>query len=100
MTAARLICDAGLAHRCEVQVGYAIGKPDPVSIHVESDGDNALIEKKLAAVFSFRPADIERTLGLRQPIFRMTTNYGHFGKAGLPWEKVDASIVAQLQVCG
>lgn len=93
---AKHVVAAGLAHRCEVQVGYAIGKPDPVSIHVESDGDNALIEQKIAAVFSFRPADIERTLGLRKPIFRMTTNYGHFGKAGLPWENVEPGIVALL----
>ncbi len=90
---AKNIVAAGLADRVELQVAYAIGHPDPVSLKVdtfgtgkESDSD---IQKAVEKAFSFKPADIIDQLGLLEPIYRGTTNYGHFGRAGLPWEEVD-----------
>ena len=94
---ARHVVEAGLANRCEVQVAYAIGVPDPVSVRIASDGDDALILRRVREVFSFRPADIERELGLRRPIFRSTVNYGHFGRPGLPWEMTDERRLRALQ---
>lgn len=94
---ARHVVESGLANRCEVQVAYAIGVPDPVSVRIASDGDDALILRRVREVFSFRPADIESALGLRRPIFRSTVNYGHFGRPGLPWEVTDESRLRALQ---
>lgn len=95
---AKHIVAAGLAKRCSVQVSYAIGKAEPVSMRIETDasGDAEAISRKVQDVFSFRPADIERELGLRAPIFRGTTNYGHFGKAYLPWEQLRPDYLASL----
>ena len=85
---ARQIIKAGLARRVELQVSYAIGVAKPVSLFVETfgtgDGEAAL---EFAKRFDFRPAAITRSLGLKRAIFRQTTNYGHFGKPGLPWER-------------
>ena len=93
---AKHIVAAGLAERCELQVAYAIGKASPVSIMVDVDSfgtasvsEDVIIERVLKA-FSFKPADMERALGLRNPIFARSTNYGHFTKADLPWEQLDA----------
>jgi S-adenosylmethionine synthetase len=85
--AARQVIKEGLARRCEVQVAYAIGVAQPVSISVDTQGtgDDSLAAKFLRGL-DFRPAAILDALDLRQPIFHQTTNYGHFGKAGLPWE--------------
>ena len=94
---AKNIVAAGLADICELQVAYAIGHPEPVSIWVDAMGTARVPEEKISAavreVFSFKPAAIVRQLDLLRPIYRQTTNYGHFGKAELPWEqtnKVDA----------
>jgi S-adenosylmethionine synthetase len=94
---AKNIVAAGLADICELQVAYAIGHPEPVSIWVDAMGTAKVSEEKISAavreVFSFKPAAIVRQLDLLRPIYRQTTNYGHFGKADLPWEqtnKVDA----------
>jgi S-adenosylmethionine synthetase len=86
---ARRIVQAGLAQRAEVQVSYAIGRAKPMSIKVDTfgTGDALKAEKFVAETFDFRPANIIRELDLLKPIYRQTTNYGHFGKAGLPWEK-------------
>jgi S-adenosylmethionine synthetase len=92
---AKHVVAAGLADRCELQVGYAIGKASPVSImiDVETFGtakvDKQVIIDRINEAFSFKPADMESVLGLREPIFRRTTNYGHFTKADLPWEQLD-----------
>jgi len=90
---AKNVVAAGLATKCELQVAYAIGHPRPTSIHVDTFGTAAISEDKIieavTAVFSFKPADIIRELDLLRPIYRATTNYGHFGKAGLPWENTD-----------
>ena len=86
---ARRIVQAGLAKRAEVQVSYAIGRAKPMSIKVDTfgTGDEARAVKFVYDNFDFRPANIIRELDLLRPIYRKTTNYGHFGKAGLPWEK-------------
>jgi len=84
---ARQIIKEGVARRAEIQVAYAIGVAQPVSIKVETFGTGeeraakAFVEK-----FDFRPASIIEQLDLLNPIYRQTTNYGHFGRAGLPWE--------------
>jgi S-adenosylmethionine synthetase len=92
---AKNVVAAKLAHRCEVQFAYAIGHPDPVSVHVDTFGtatvDDAKIIKAINKVFSFQPSDIIDQLDLRRPIYSKTTNYGHFGKTDkdLTWEKTD-----------
>ena len=91
--AAKTVVAAGLARRCELQLAYAIGQARPFSIHVETFGtehvDPVTVARAVGEVFDFRPAAIIRDLGLREPIFRSTTVYGHFGKPDLPWENVD-----------
>ena len=89
---AKNIIAAGLASHTEIQFAYAIGHPQPVSVRVETFGTAKLgisdeqITAAVQKVFSFKPADIVKQLNLLRPIYRQTTNYGHFGKAGLPWE--------------
>jgi len=79
----------GAAHACLVSVAYAIGRAQPLMIHaVDERGES--ISRDLLASFDFRPQAIIERLGLRRPIFAATSAYGHFGKAGLPWEEVDA----------
>jgi S-adenosylmethionine synthetase len=96
---AKNIVAAGLADRCEVQFAYAIGHPDPVSVHIDTFGTNKTSVNKITRavnkVFSFQPADIVAQLNLLRPIYSKTTNYGHFGKndKDLTWEatnKADA----------
>jgi len=90
---AKNIVASGLAEICELQVAYAIGFPEPVSIWVDSMGtgkvDDQVIARAVAKVFSFKPANIIRQLDLLRPIYRQTTNYGHFGKPDLPWEQLN-----------
>jgi S-adenosylmethionine synthetase len=85
---AQNIVRRGIARRAEVQVGYAIGRAEPVSVRVDTfgTGDARAAEAYVRAHFDFRPNAIAERLGLRKPIYRSTTNYGHFGRAGLPWE--------------
>lgn len=100
---AKHIIAAGLADRCELQVAYAIGKASPVSIMVDVETfgsahvDEALIIERVLKAFSFKPADMERVLGLRRPIFTRSTNYGHFTKEDLPWEQLDPARLAILK---
>ena len=92
---AKNVVAAGLADRCEVQFAYAIGHPQPVSIHIDTFGTHKVseesIEKAVKSVFSFKPADIVSQLNLLRPIYSKTTNYGHFGKEDkeITWEKTD-----------
>jgi S-adenosylmethionine synthetase len=92
---AKNIVAARLATKCEVQFAYAIGHPQPVSVHIDTFGTNTVseekIEKAVKATFSFKPADIVKSLNLLRPIYSKSTNYGHFGKEDLdlPWEKTD-----------
>ena len=93
--AAKNVVAAGLAERCQIQLAYAIGKAEPVSVLVDTFGTGATDDEKLAEavckVFDFRPAAIIRKLNLRRPIYRQTAAYGHFGRTDidLPWEKED-----------
>jgi len=92
---AKNVVAAKLAEKCEVQFAYAIGHPDPVSVHVDTFGTAKVADEKIIAavnkVFSFQPADIIDQLDLRRPIYSKTTNYGHFGKndKDLTWEATD-----------
>ncbi len=84
---ARQVVKAGIAHRAEVQVSYAIGRAQPTSVMVETFGTgDSKAAADLVLTKDFRPARIIADLNLLRPIYRQTTNYGHFGKAGLPWE--------------
>lgn len=93
---ARYVCKnivaAGLCKKVQLQVGYAIGKARPVSLFVDTfgTGDDERIKKAVERAFDFRPAAIIDKLGLKAPIYRKTTDYGHFGKPYLPWEKLDS----------
>lgn len=82
----------GYAKKCEIQFSYAIGVAKPVSVYVDTFGTATIpeeeISKKILNTFNLTPRGIVNTLGLRKPIYTQTTNYGHFGKAGLPWEEV------------
>lgn len=80
------------AEKCEIQLSYAIGVANPVSIHVNTYGTNKISEKeiieKVDKNFDLTPNGIIKYLNLREPIYKKTTNYGHFGKEELPWEKI------------
>ena len=99
--AAKNVVGAGLAERCQIQLAYAIGVAEPVSILVDTFGTGKVSDDKIAEavrkVFDFRPAAIIRDLNLRRPIYRQTAAYGHFGRTDidLPWEQEDR--VAALQ---
>jgi len=94
---AKNIVAAGLADRVEIQFAYAIGHPEPVSVHIDTFGTGKIDDDKIAdavkQVFSFKPANIIKQLNLLRPIYSFTTNYGHFGRTdnldALTWEKTD-----------
>ncbi|MBQ3604406.1 MAG: methionine adenosyltransferase [Clostridia bacterium] len=92
---AKNIVAAGLAKKCEVQLAYAIGVAQPVSVRVDTFGTGAVAEEKLEEavnkVFELTPAAIIKNLGLRQPIYKQVAAYGHVGRTdiSLPWEKTD-----------
>lgn len=84
---ARQIVRQGIARRAELQVAYAIGIARPVSVRVDTFGTgDAFAAADFVRDFDFRPSAIIERLDLLRPIYRATTNYGHFGKPGLPWE--------------
>ena len=93
--AAKNVVAAGLADRCQIQLAYAIGVAEPVSILVDTFGtgkySDEAISEAVRKVFDFRPAAIIRDLDLRRPIYRQTAAYGHFGRTDidLPWEHED-----------
>jgi len=94
---ARNLVAAGLARRCEIQVAYAIGVAEPVSMLVDTFDTGVVPDAKISAalreLFDFRPAGIIRTLDLKRPIYRATAAYGHFGRVAqnglFPWERTD-----------
>ena len=94
---ARYVCKnmvaAGAADRMQLEVSYAIGVAHPISLHVNTFGTGVLpdgeLEEIVKKVFDMRPSAIIDTLALRRPIYRATSNYGHFGREGFPWEKTD-----------
>lgn len=89
---AKNIVANGYAKKCEIQVSYAIGMEEPLSICVNTFGTGRETEEELVArikeKFDLTPAGIIKYLNLNQPIYSQTTNYGHFGKENLPWEKI------------
>jgi S-adenosylmethionine synthetase len=108
--AAKNVVAAGLARKCEIQLAYAIGVDEPVSVHVDTFGtvvgmDDAGLAQVIESVFDFRPLAIIERLGLKNPIFTPTAAYGHFGRAAeervpdlpgydkaiwfFPWERTD-----------
>ena len=102
---AKNVVAAGLAERCEVQIAYAIGMAHPVSVLVDTFGTNHVpvdaIERAVSEVFDLRPGAIIDALDLRRPIYRLTSNYGHFGRE-LPeftWERTDR-VDALRAACG
>ena len=98
---AKNIVAAGLASRVEIQFAYAIGHPQPVSVHVDTFGTGVVSDDKILGavlkVFSFKPADIVKQLNLLRPIYSKSTNYGHFGKddADLTWESTSKAAALQ-----
>ncbi|MEI7909702.1 MAG: methionine adenosyltransferase [Verrucomicrobiota bacterium] len=101
---AKNVVAAGLATKCEVQFAYAIGHPEPVSVHVDTFGTGTASDEAILAgilkIFSFKPADIVKQLKLLRPIYSKTTNYGHFGKtdADLTWESTDKAAALKKAV--
>jgi S-adenosylmethionine synthetase len=95
---AKQVVAAGLAKKAEIQVGYAIGMAKPVSVKVDTShtGDERAAAEFVMNAFDFRPRAIIDKLNLLRPIYRQSTNYGHFGRLGLPWEVVEkAAAVAK-----
>ena len=94
---AKNIVAAGLARKCQIELAYAIGVAQPVSVLVESYGTGKLPDGELSALvrrcFDLRPAAIIERLDLRRPIYQATASYGHFGRMDLdlPWERTDVS---------
>jgi S-adenosylmethionine synthetase len=88
---ARQVVSSGIARKAEIQVGYAIGMAQPVSVKVDTfgTGDEQAAAEFVKTAFDFRPRAIIERLNLLRPIYRSTTNYGHFGRTGLPWEVVE-----------
>nr|MDQ3967274.1 methionine adenosyltransferase domain-containing protein [Thermoproteota archaeon] len=92
---AKNIVAAGLAEKCEVQVAYAIGVAEPISIMVEAFGTGKMPEEEIEGMvrknFDMRPAGIIRTLDLKRPIYQQTAAYGHFGRnnPSFTWEKTN-----------
>ncbi len=90
---AKNVVAAGFADRCEIQVAYAIGVAQPVSIRCDTFGTGKVSEEKLTAaireVFDLRPAAIIRDLEMKKPVFRRTAAYGHFGRPDFAWERLN-----------
>lgn len=82
----------GYAEKCELQISYGIGLAEPISIYINTFGTNKIpeeeIKEKIEDKFDLTPDGIIKYLALRNPIYAKTTNYGHFGKLDLPWEKI------------
>ena len=89
---AKNIVANGFAKKCELQVAYAIGMEDPMSVFVDTFGTNTIPEEQIEEIiknkFDLTPKGIIEYLKLRKPIYAKTTNYGHFGKTDLPWERI------------
>ena len=98
---AKNLVAAGVAHRCEIQIAYAIGVANPVSVSVNTFGTGEIQEEQILELidefFDLRPLSIINGLGLRKPIYKPTASYGHFGRKDLqlPWEWTDKATVLQ-----
>ena len=102
---AKNIVAAGLARACEVQLSYAIGEPEPISLLVDCEGTAVVDERRIAQavrdIFPLSPAEVIRHLGLLRPIYRDTAHDGHFGRTGpnFTWERLDM-VKALQKACG
>jgi S-adenosylmethionine synthetase len=98
---AKNIVAAGLAKRCGVAISYAIGKAEPVAVHVHTFAtgkyDDEQLTEAVRTVFSLKPSDIIEELGLRSPIYNLTSCYGHFGNALFAWEQVSKRYIEALK---
>ncbi len=100
---AKNVVAAGLAERCELQIAYAIGVAEPVSVMVQTFGTEEIAPERIAQLirenFDLRPAEIIRALDLRRPIYRQTAAYGHFGRElpGFSWERTDRAETLRKQ---
>ena len=98
---AKHIVAAGLADKCEIQLSYAIGVAQPVSIMVDTFGTGKVpedvIQSWVLLHIDLRPGAIIETLNLRRPIYEKTAAYGHFGREEFPWEKLNEGLISQLQ---
>jgi S-adenosylmethionine synthetase len=98
---AKNIVGAGLAKRCGVSISYAIGKAEPVAVNVHTFSTGKVDDEQLAeavrTVFSLKPSDIIEQLGLRSPIYNLTSCYGHFGNALFAWEQVSERYIEALR---
>ena len=101
---AKNVVAAGLAKQCQIQLAYAIGVANPVSLLIDTKGTGVVPDDVLSAavrkLFDLRPAAIISRLDLRRPIYRASCNYGHFGKAGLPWEETNYVDALRNEVLG
>ncbi len=101
---AKNLVAAGLADKCEVQVAYAIGVAEPVSVMINTFGTGKIPSNEIARIareeFDMRPRAIIEQLDLLRPIYRQSTNYGHFGKADLPWEQVNKVDALKAAIAG
>ena len=90
---AKNIVAAGLADKCEIQVSYAIGVAEPVSVSIDTFGTGKYSEEKLVDIvkenFDLRPYGLIEMLNLKRPIYQKTAAYGHFGRSEFPWEQLD-----------
>ncbi len=100
---AKNVVAAGLARRCEIQVAYAIGVANPISVHVDTFGTGAIPDEAICRLvaehFDFKPAAIIRQLDLRRPIYRQVAAYGHFGRSDLDlsWERTDRAALLRSE---
>jgi len=101
---AKNVVASGLARRCEVQVAYAIGVAEPVSVMVDCFGTETVdvekIEKGVRALFPLRPSGLIEHLGLLKPVYEKTAAYGHFGRPEFSWEKTDLAAALAAEVGG
>jgi S-adenosylmethionine synthetase len=109
---AKNVVAAGIADRCMIQVAYAIGRPEPMSLLVDTQGSSSLgadidekLEKVLQELFPMRPTNIRRKLELSKPIYKRTAAYGHFGRApeadgGFSWERTDLAAAIKKAIGG
>ena len=101
---AKNIVAAGIARRCQIELAYAIGVPQPVSVFIDTQGTGVVPDQEIADMvsrcFDMRPAAIIRKLNLRRPIYRQTAAYGHFGRTDidLPWEHTDMADVLKAEL--
>jgi S-adenosylmethionine synthetase len=98
---AKNIVASGAARSCELQLSYSIGVARPVSVHIDTNGtgkvDDAVLADWVAQNIDLRPAAIIEALDLRKPVFSGTAAYGHFGKPGFTWERIDPQLIAKLR---